>query len=82
MQIDLHTIYKELKEVKRMLRESGRQESPPLLINEEEACSLLGICSKTLSNYISNGTIPESMIVRGVGRKKFFDKEKLIGVKK
>ena len=82
MPVDLDTIYKELKELKRMLRESKREESSPELVSEADVCVLLGISRKTLSNYISNGTIGIDMISTGVGGNKFFDKNKIMGVKK
>lgn len=50
-------------------------------INEREACELLGIKRSTLTNYISNGTIPPDAYSIGVGSNKFFDKKKLMGVK-
>ena len=82
MPVDLDTIYKELKEVKRMLRESRRTEAAPELLSETEVCVLLNIKEKTLSNYVSNGTISSDMISTGVGGNKFFDKNKIMGVKK
>lgn len=82
MPVDLDTIYKELKEVKRMLRESKRTETAPELLSEAEVCALLNIKGKTLSNYVSNGTISSDMISTGVGGNKFFDKNKIMGVKK
>jgi|GEM_PF-2804209 len=82
MPVDLNTIYKELKEVKRMLRESKRTETAPELLSEAAVCILLNITRKTLSNYVSNGTISSDMVSTGVGGNKFFDKNKIMGVKK
>jgi hypothetical protein len=82
MAIDLETIYKELKEVKRMLRENNRKEVFPELLSEGEVCVLLNISRKTLSNYVSNGTISIDMIFTGVGGNKFFEKNKIMGVHK
>jgi hypothetical protein len=82
MPVDLDIIYKELKEVKRMLREHKRSEVTVELLSESEVCSLLNISRKTLSNYVSNGTISIDMISTGVGGNKFFDKNKIMGFKK
>ena len=82
MAIDLETIYKELKEVKRMLRENKEKEVSPELLSEAEVCVLLNISRKTLSNYVSNGTISFDMIFTGVGGNKFFEKNKIMGVHK
>jgi hypothetical protein len=79
MPVDLETIYRELKEVKKLLRNSKQPETNPELINEGEACLLLNISRKTLSNYISNGTIGFDIIYTGIGGNKFFDKNKLMG---
>lgn len=80
MAIDLETIYKELKEVKRMLRENKRTESSPELFSEAEVCLLLNISRKTLSNYVSNGTISIDMISTGIGGNRFFNKNKIMGI--
>ncbi|WP_462254696.1 hypothetical protein [Ferruginibacter sp.] len=80
MGVDLETIYKELKEVKRMLRENKRIDAIPELLSEAEVCLLLNISRKTLSNYVSNGTIGIDMISTGVGGNKFFEKNKIMGV--
>jgi hypothetical protein len=79
--MDLATIYRELKEVKRMLRESKRAGATPELLSETDVCTLLCITRKTLSNYVSNGTITRDMISTGVGGNKFFDKSKIMGFK-
>lgn len=82
MAVDLETIYKELKEVKRMLRENNNKEAAPELLSESEVCRLLNISRKTLCNYVSNGTISIDMISMGVGGNKFFEKNKIMGLHK
>lgn len=82
MAVDLETIYKELKEVKRMLRENNRKKAVPELLSEAEVCMLLNISRKTLSNYVSNGTISIDIISMGVGGNKFFEKNKIMGLHK
>jgi hypothetical protein len=80
MPVDLETIYKELKEVKRLLRETKEAATTTELISEQQTCELLHISRKTLSNYISNGTISSDMVTIGIGGNKFFDKNKIMGV--
>lgn len=53
-----------------------------IYINESEAAQLLGITRQTLSNYLYNGRIPMDFYTTGVGGNKFFDKTKLMGLKK
>jgi hypothetical protein len=48
------------------------------MINEDDACKLLGITRNTLSNYMRNGKITPDMYTIGVGGNKFFYKQKLM----
>jgi len=49
-------------------------------INANKAAELLGITTKTLTNYVCMGKIPADAIRVGCTGKKFFNSNKLIGL--
>lgn len=64
----------DIKKIKDFLRNDTE------MINEREACELLGITKRTLCNYIYSGRIPVDHYSVGVGGNKFFFKNKLMGL--
>ena len=52
----------------------------PEFITEEETCVLLNLKPETISKYCSNGTIPSDYYIIGVFGKRFFNKQKLMGI--
>ena len=51
-----------------------------VMIDENEACKILGITKRTLANYVYNGRIPKSYFTTAVNGARFFNKNKLIGL--
>lgn len=70
---ELNRMKKTLAEIKNYLEASE-------MINEQQACELLGISRSTLTNYMCNGRIPKDYYTVGVGGNKFFNKSKLMGL--
>lgn len=70
----------ELNKMKRTLQRIDNMLSAQEMINEEEACKLLGITKRTIGNYVSNGNITKDMYTVGVGGNRFYYKQKLIGL--
>lgn len=72
----------EWQQIRRILQRLNEEKDAAEYINEGEAAELLGISRRTLYNYIYNGRIPMDHYTTGVGGNKFFDKQKLMGLKK
>lgn len=72
----------EWQQLKKLLRSIESEITKPEYVNEAEACELLGITRRSLYNYCYNGKIPMDYYTTGIGGNKFFDKKKLMGLKK
>ena len=72
----------EWQQIRKILQRLNEEKEAAEYINEGEACELLGISRRTLYNYCYNGRIPMDHYTTGVGGNKFFDKQKLMGLKK
>lgn len=68
--------------IEKILERLDEASTTAIYINEGEAAELLGVSRRTLSNYLYNGRIPMDCYTTGVGGNKFFDKTKLMGLKK
>lgn len=72
----------EWQQIKRILQKLNDEIEAAEYVNEAEACELLGITRRSLYNYVYNGKIPMDYYTTGIGGNKFFDKKKLMGLKK
>lgn len=72
----------EWQQIKKILQKLNDEMEAAEYVNEAEACELLGITRRSLYNYVYNGKIPMDYYTTGIGGNKFFDKKKLMGLKK
>jgi excisionase family DNA binding protein len=72
----------EWQQIRKILQRLNEEKDAAEYINEGEAAELLGISRRTLYNYVYSGKIPMDHYTTGIGGNKFFDKQKLMGLKK
>jgi hypothetical protein len=66
-------------EVVRQLAEIKNAVTANDLLNRKQACEVLGVTSKTLSNYLASGrVVPDSINELG---HQFFSRRRLLGIK-
>lgn len=77
MVADNTKILNELGRLKQAINKLAKKDE---FINEAEAAALLGVSMKTLKNCVYDGRITSEMYTVGPTGKRFFNKQKLMGL--